>query len=451
MSLPLEGLDMYDLLDSFKHVLEKHTEVEWLRLTVDSQCTSNKITEIFESEKTRLKKLYDITQKLFPGRIADQLSVSQKWKLALKRVLQRKKQGSLEQVVCNANIQSEIPESSFWKNLFSRIESAKHKNQKLFRLDEERVSSDLWHRFHTIEIFGVDFPVIQGITPLFKKVERLIIDNSGLEELKEAVQLQFKDYKNLFFLYLSFDEHLFVHDYKSIVTNYLSNNSKSAKYKVISAPLWSWRVEGNTPIPAAAHPLLFNNMGGEKDLADRTQKILSLIPNAGKNIAIEFFGSNFLTAIDFGEIPVTSSFFESLLQANISTTSDLFATWDARLAWSCKFLELRYLNISGTNIDDLKELRNLKRLETLVLNDNTYSNVWDIRFLPRLKVIRYPLTPDNWCDRVTANIHFVKLSLNNFIKSKHSFFPLLVVTFAVLFVILTATIQTEVQNHLSDC
>lgn len=279
---------------------------------------------------------------------------------------------------------------------------------------------EAWKRLKGFEIYNLGYPVSQFLISLFRDLEYLSIDNSESAPLQEDMVLDIDHLRNLRFIKLSYDPKLYVKSYDSIVGLDPGMSFKTTPRKVISGPLFSGFEDGETPVPALGHPLLFDNSGFAPGLAERTQKIFGTMPSGDKYVQVEFFGANHLTAIDFGGLPVTASFFESLLQAQITTTLDGIADWGERLCWSNKFVALEWLDLSHTSINDLTVIRNLQRLQFLRLNDTAFLNLEDSRVLHRLVSIESGNSSCSFWGRFRGNLSFLKLSILNFGRLKHN-------------------------------
>lgn len=472
-----EHTTFYGLLSDIGVLFEQQPEMGWLSLEVEGKESQSLLIELLKHEERIVERLFSLNRLLF-GEIPP---MKQKWRQAIRSVinnLRRKRQvdesfslGVSSEVVstqgehdtCETQsleepIDAFIPErpgfrrrrstfqgSSFWTKFLD--DSVAHKPD--FCLDQTQVDSEQWRQFYTIDIKSLDYRVIRALMPLFRNVKYFRVNNADIEMLPEPVQLRFANYNRILHIDLSFDENLFVHDYACIANNYPSTNYVSAKRKVICGPLYSLRVDEQTFIPSVAHPLISDATGTSGVLPLRTQKIFSSIPTAGKNIRVEFYGANFVTGIDFAERPVTSAILESLFQPNITTTFDPMATWDDRLGWASKFMTLRYLDLSRTNINDLNVLQNFKQLHTLVLRNMAFLEVDNARFLPHLLVIESDPTRYTWTERMRANWYFVRLSLYNFLSIKHDFYPILLFCFGIASWALRIAIKASVEKEIN--
>ena len=96
-------------------------------------------------------------------------------------------------------------------------------------------------------------------------------------------------------------------------------------------------------------------------------------------------------------------------------------------------------------------LKNLKNLHTIRLGNNTYSNITALRFLPRLQTIHYPLGTYNLSDRWGANRAYAQLSLYNFLKTKHNYYPTVIFFTAFALLVLENMMIIGLKNSLEDC
>ena len=490
----------YDFLSLLKGAVKSNAHMHWLRIKANDTSAAIMLKNMAIKEQTLQKKLFDLSCCLFKQRSLP----LERWRFAVRQVVKQlkekademtsdafkideqrgytkvpsrkslqhhvllkqqawqkiksssldhftiraaetKEKGSMLQRLEHTKRQEQKEELSqrpgFWKNFLQ-----KHQNDDSpLYLDSQHplLSPAPYNTFHTIELVNVDYEVIDPLVYLFSGTERLKVDNTNLAPLQKRVQLVFEGYDKLYHLNLSHDDSLFVRDYRCICKNYPGNNSLKTKRKVIAGPLYANRVNGDTAVPAGHHPLLFDNYGIAEYLGERTQRFFSTMPGQNNFVKIEFFGQNTVTAIDFGERPVSSSVLESLLQAQIDRTFDPAASWDERLAWSNKFSVIEYLDLSGTNIHDLTVVRNLKRLDTIILNDTALGDAEDSRYLPRLKHIQFSFQPYSLA---RANLGFVKMNFLNFLKIKHSFLPIIAFFFGVAVVTLDETIKALVNT-----
>jgi hypothetical protein len=474
-----EQSTFYGCLSDLGGLFSHHLEIGWLVLKVEGRESRLFLTDLFKKEEKIIERLFFLNRALF-GEIPP---MKQKWRQAIRSVisrLKRKKEaqdyfslvqgqgrdgGSLrgnseraemeifgERDDSNAQVthqprrrRSIFQGSSFWTKFLDDAQD----NKPCFYLDQTRADPDKWCHFHAIDIEGIDYKIVQVMMPLFQNTQYFRVNNLDIDPLLEAVQLRFSNYNRILHIDLSFDANLFVHDYSCIVNNYSGSNYVNARRKVISGPLYSVRVDEHTFIPAVAHPLISDATGTSGVLPLRTQKIFSSIPTAGSNIKIEFYGANFVTGIDFAERPVTSAILESLFQPNITTTFDPMATWDDRLGWASKFMTMRYLDLSRTNINDLNVLQNFKQLQTLVVRDMTFLEVKNVRFLPHLQVIESELINSTWFARVQANWAFIRLSLYNFIGIKHDFYPIILFCFGIAVWALRSVIRAVIDSQIT--
>ena len=483
-----ERTTFYSFVDQLRSAVKKQTVQQWLRIKAKNEKAAETLGLLINREKKMQRKLSHLSRCLFKERTLP----IERWRFAVKQVIKQLKERALEisldyearqdarapfttdDAECIA-IKRAFFEKQGWKKiqqsslenfpLYSAGSDAKgtllqqlekKRSEENMEADSEKHRTPFWQSFmrenrhflsvlyldyqnplmnpgpynlfHTIELIGIDYEMVAPLLFLFSGVQRLCVFNKGYPPLKEPLQLTFSNFDHLHYLYLSYDRNLFVRDYQSIVKNYPGNNFEHTKRKVIVGPLYAKLVNGDTAVSAGSHPLLFDNFGIAKYLADRTQRFFSTMPTANHFIKIEFFGRNSLTAIDFGRRPISSSVLESLLQAQIDKTFDPAASWDERLAWSNKFSVLEYIDLSGTNVHNLVVARNLKRLHTLILNDTALGHTEDSRYLPRLKHIEFSFQPYGL---VGANLGFIKMNLLNFLKIKHTFLPIVVCAYSV--------------------
>ncbi len=342
----------------------------------------------------------------------------------------------------------EMPTEAHPTNWLSLIEKYGERSQPRWVFSKDFLQECFWGHVRTVEIYDLGYPVAHALFPLFKKVEYLWIDNKDAQPLEDEEVLSFKDFQALSFLKLSYDPKLYVSSYEAITHLYPGLNSEITPRKVICGPLFSKIIDGETPIPAGHHPLLFDNSGIASKLEERTQKIFSTIPCKSRYVQVEFFGPNHLTAIDFAGMPVTSNFFESLLQAQISKTLDAVTGWDERLCWSNKFVALEWLDLSGSNINDSVVLSNLQQLRFIRINDTAFSNVKDFSVLSHLDQIEYRLNIQSVVGWLNAHKDYLQLSMMNFLKVKHNLYPMLAVTGTVGLFFANASIRAWMMSEI---
>jgi len=268
---------------------------------------------------------------------------------------------------------------------------------------------------------GIDYRVVGAMLPLLNNVAYFQVDNTSLDGLEGPLQLKFKAYNRLRHLDLSYDPFLFVHDYMCMVENYPGNEELITPRKVISAPLFFWRVRGSTAIPARGHPLLSINSGIESPMEQRMQEIFANLPSRGKNVRVAFFGTDSLTAIDFGGLPISSNILQSVLQNDIGLQFDPTVAWKDRATWSIKFSELEYLNLSHTNIHTIAELRDLKRLRVLDLRGTRIEDPLNARFFPELRTVYSDLFSLPTTEWIKSEFSFSRLLFNNAFKRNHDY------------------------------
>ncbi|TGW15060.1 hypothetical protein EIL50_02880 [bacterium NHP-B] len=312
-------------------------------------------------------------------------------------------------------------------NWLSLIQKYGERSQSRWVFSSDFLQKRFWQHVRTVELYDLGYPVSHALFPLFEHATHLWIDNKGALPLDDEEVLCFKNFQALSFLKLSYDPKLYVSSYEAVTHLYPGLNAEITPRKVICGPLFSKIIDGETPIPADHHPLLFDNSRIASKLEERTQKIFATIPCKSRYVQVEFFGPNHLTAIDFAGMPVTSNFFESLLQAQISKTLDAVTGWDERLCWSNKFVALEWLDLSGSNINDSAVLSNLQQLRFIRINDTAFSNVKDFSVLPHLDQIEYKLSIQSFAGWLNANKDYLHLSLMNFFKVKHNLYPVVAV------------------------
>jgi hypothetical protein len=233
--------------------------------------------------------------------------------------------------------------------------------------------------------------------------------------------MRFKDYNRLKHLDLSYDPLLFVHDYLSMVENYPGNEALRTPRKVISAPLFFWRVRGSTAIPAKGHPLLSINSGIDSPMEQCMQEIFANLPSRGQNVRVAFFGTDSITAIDFGRLPISSNILQSVLQNDIGSQFDPTVAWKDRATWSIKFSELEYLDLSYTNVHTLAQITDLKRLRVLDLRGTRVADPLNARFFPRLQVVRSNFLSQGAWEWIKSRFSYSRFLFNNAFKRNHDY------------------------------
>lgn len=313
-----------------------------------------------------------------------------------------------------------VDQTSVWGELLEDAGSC----APSLKLDLFEFPREPWRQLDTVVFQNISYPLIGAILPLLHQVQHLKVDNESGPKLQEPLQLVFADYDRLQHLDLSYDPFLFVRDYSCMVENYPGNEADHTPRKVISAPLFFWRVRGGTAIPAKGHPLLSINSGIESPMEQRMQEIFANLPSHGRNVRVTFFGTDSITALDCGGLPISSNMLLSILQNDLGEFDPTVA-WKDRMTWGMKFAELEYLDLSDTNVHTLAQLTHLKRLRVLDLRGTRIADPENVRFFPRLEVIRSDLFTQRPLTWGRSELSFARFLFYNALKRNHDYLFLL--------------------------